>query len=266
MLYMITNIVFPNNISPYISFLLSTLTILLICTFIIKRLRYISYILEETKKIVDEDLENRIDVKGNGSFSKLAIAINDISSLAMDLLYDSIKNEVANYKFIKEIGVNNNIETDELITRISRIKNEVILDKQKINLIELIEDLANYYQGDFINSNLELKKLYTNVPTNVICSKVLLREALSEIFKNICQYAMENTKIYIDIKEEDNNIYLYIKNISKEDININSIRNNELGGIRLFENLLVLQSIKTNVEIEAGLFKVTVVFHKEEIS
>ncbi|MGL5314356.1 MAG: hypothetical protein ACRC92_13990 [Peptostreptococcaceae bacterium] len=265
-LYLIANIVFHNNIAPYVSFLLSILTILLICTFIIKRLRYLNYILEETKKIVDEDLENRIDVKGNGSFSKLALVINDISSLSMELLYDSIKNEVVNYKFIKEIEINNNLEIDELRTRISRIKNEVIVDIQSINLTELVDDLASYYEGDFINNNLELKKLYTNTPINVMGSKFLLREALSEIFKNIYQHSMENTKIYIDIKDEDNNIYLYIKNISKEEINIDTIRNNELGGIRLFENLLVLQEIKTNVETEAGLFKVTVIFHKKEIS
>lgn len=265
-LYIITNIIFSNNIAIYINFLLSILLILSICSFIIKRLRYLSYILEETKKILDEDLEKKIDIKGNGSFSKLAIVINDISSLSMDLIYDSIKNEVVSYKFIKEIGINNNIELEELQTRINRIKNEVIVDLEKINLTDLIEDLAKYYEGDLINNNLELKKLYQQIPINVIGSKVLLREALSELFKNIYQYSMENTKVYIDIKNEEDKIYLFIKNISKEDVNTVTIRNNDLGGIRLCENILALQNINTNIETEAGLFKVTIIFDIKEIS
>lgn len=267
-LYLIISIVFNPKIALGINLVLSNFAILFIFIFIKKRLKYLSYILSETRKIIDEDLENKIHIKGNGYFSTLARTINDISTLATDCINDNLKSEVLKSKFAREVSISNNIYIEEIKMVMDRVKREVDIDIkdiqiEKINLVEILAELTKINKDNFENNNIEIKKTYKNTSIMINASKLLLKEALKEIFTNIHKHAMQNTKAYIDIVEKDEKIYLSIKNISKDDCNIVDIRSDELSGVRLYENLLAIQKLKSDVENEAGLFKVTIIFNKK---
>ena len=95
------------------------------------------------------------------------------------------------------------------------------------------------------------------------------------IFSNISKYAMEGTRVYIDVKEEDENVRIEMKNISAAPLNISSeelmerfvrgdsSRSTEGSGLGLSiaASLTALMGGSLKTEIDGDLFKVILLFH-----
>ncbi len=96
----------------------------------------------------------------------------------------------------------------------------------------------------------------------MLADKNIVREALREIYINLLKYTLPNTKVYIEIKEYGDNIYLSIKNVSKDEVSISSMRDEKYKGIKFIENSLYIQNIKVSISLEASLFKIIITFQK----
>ena len=97
------------------------------------------------------------------------------------------------------------------------------------------------------------------------------------MYSNIAKYALEGTRVYIDIVDEDNKIYIKLKNVSKQKLNISAdelmqrfvrgeaSRNTEGSGLGLSiaRSLTELQKGKFNIYLDGDLFKVTIEFEKK---
>ena len=106
-------------------------------------------------------------------------------------------------------------------------------------------------------------------------SKQLYR-VIENTFSNIEKYALDNTRVYIDLKEDNDNVLLDIKNISKEELNISSeelmqrfVRGDKSRttegsglGLSISKSLVELQKGKFNIIIDGDLFKVSMSFTK----
>ena len=97
---------------------------------------------------------------------------------------------------------------------------------------------------------------------------------LENMYSNISKYAMEGTRVYTDIKEENNKIIIQLKNVSKQKLNISadelmqrfvrgdSARSTEGSGlgISIAKSLTELQNGKFNIYLDGDLFKVVIEF------
>ena len=94
------------------------------------------------------------------------------------------------------------------------------------------------------------------------------------MYSNISKYAMEGTRVYVDIEEKDNKVLIQLKNVSSQKLNISAdelmqrfvrgeaSRNTEGSGLGLSiaRSLTELQQGKFNIYLDGDLFKVTIEF------
>ena len=104
---------------------------------------------------------------------------------------------------------------------------------------------------------------------------------IENLFSNVSKYALENSRVYIDIKQskEDNlanNVIIEVKNISKDKLNISAeelmqrfVRGDKSRttegsglGISIAQNLTELQKGKFELKLDGDLFKVKIIFAK----
>ena len=99
---------------------------------------------------------------------------------------------------------------------------------------------------------------------------------VENLFSNIYKYALENSRVYIDISIVDNtNVVIEMKNISKDKLNISAdelmqrfvrgdrSRNTEGSGlgISIAQNLTELQNGTFELKLDGDLFKVKLTFN-----
>lgn len=173
-----------------------------------------------------------------------------------------------------------------------------VLDRQSARLKKLIQDLIDASKASTGNLDVSLEKTDVNVVINqalgefedklaarnlktivksfkdecfVIADGRLLWRVMENLINNIVKYAVDNSRIYIDVAEYDSeHISVTFKNISKEELNISgdelmerfvrgdSSRNTEGSGLGLSiaKSLMELQKGKMEIIVDGDLFKV----------
>lgn len=100
---------------------------------------------------------------------------------------------------------------------------------------------------------------------------------IENLFSNITKYAVENSRVYIDMQENNNDIKISMKNISKEKLNISSdelmqrfVRGDKSRytegsglGLSIAQSLTLLQKGKFDIIIDGDLFKVEMTWEKK---
>jgi len=97
---------------------------------------------------------------------------------------------------------------------------------------------------------------------------------IENLFSNISKYALENSRVYIDVKAKGNKVKIYIKNISKEKLNISAeelmqrfVRGDKSRttegsglGISISKSLTEIQNGKFELQVDGDLFKIELEF------
>ena len=97
---------------------------------------------------------------------------------------------------------------------------------------------------------------------------------MDNLFNNICKYAMDGTRVYLNALSLDGEIIFMLRNISAVQLNISAdelmerfvqgdrSRNTEGSGLGLSiaQSLTALQGGRMELQIDGDLFKVTLVF------
>ncbi|MCI8519157.1 MAG: hypothetical protein HFJ51_03540, partial [Clostridia bacterium] len=96
----------------------------------------------------------------------------------------------------------------------------VKLNLENINIIELINQTTGEFEDKFNEKSL---KLITDMPKEDIFveadSRYMYR-IIENIFSNIAKYALENSRVYIDMTRSEDRVKIEIKNISQDKLNI----------------------------------------------
>ena len=105
----------------------------------------------------------------------------------------------------------------------------------------------------------------------------LLWRVIENLFTNICKYALEGTRLYIDVSQEEKYVKIYIKNISKYKLNIpgdelmerfvrgdlsRSTSGNGLG-LSIAKSLVELQKGYFDIDINGDLFTAIITLPRE---
>lgn len=198
------------------------------------------------------------------NYSELIIVEDDVNNIKD---YAKVINEKSHK--LKEL-------IDSLFDFSKITTSNISFDKMEIDFIELINMSIGEWTDKFNEKNLEV---LTNYPEEQILLNLdgqYSSRILDNIFSNIYKYAMENTRVYIDVYDEGNKVRLDIKNISKYPLNISAnellerftrgdaSRSTEGSGLGLSiaQSLTEQQNGKFDIEILGDLFKVEIIFNK----
>ena len=102
----------------------------------------------------------------------------------------------------------------------------------------------------------------------------LVWRVMSNILSNAVKYALPNTRLYIDMTQQQDSVVISFKNISREELNVSAedlmerfvrgdaSRNTEGSGLGLniAKSLMELQGGKLELLVDGDLFKVTLIF------
>lgn len=152
----------------------------------------------------------------------------------------------------------------------------VKLNLESINICELIKQMIGEFEDRFKKKGLDI---IINMPNEGIYVKAdnrYMYRVIENLFSNISKYALENSRVYVDIYDKGETVEIEIKNISKDKLNISvdelmqrfvrgdKSRNTEGSGlgISISKSLTELQNGKFNMEIDGDLFKVELEFTK----
>lgn len=248
-----------------------------------KLVRGINNIQKGMKEAVDEKVKSerlKTDLITNVSHD-LKTPLTSIMNYTKLLKKENLQNEKAR-KYI-EILENKSIKlknlTEDLI-EISKLSsgNESV-NLERLNFAEMVLQANGEFAEKFEEKGLNIisdftsEEIYTNLD-----SKKMWR-VLENIYSNIYKYSLENTRVYIQIKEKNDIIEFTAKNISKQELNIDSkelmerfvrgekSRTDEGNGLGLSiaKELVELQGGKFNIYIEGDLFKISIIKGKRDV-
>lgn len=283
---------------------------------IMKEVDKFKQIHDATEKIYKGDTNIKLDESlYTGVLKELAIYINDIAGGFSNAIKESLKSERLKTELITNVSHDIKTPLTSIINYVDLLKQENIqnekakeyievLDNKSQRLKKLIEDLVeaskassenikinkevlnvkellNQVTGEFEDKfNSRSLNIISKLPEETVYIKAdsrYLYRVLENTYSNVAKYAEENTRVYIDcILEEKNTVAIYVKNISKDELNISAdelmqrfvrgdkSRNTEGSGLGLSiaKSLTELQDGTFNIYLDGDLFKVAIKFKR----
>jgi signal transduction histidine kinase len=290
---------------------------MIIIVYVIKKLIYLNKIMEGAQEIKNGKIDYKIEIQGNDSFTILAENINNISEGLDNAIDEKLKSERMKSELITNVSHDLKTPLTAIINYVGLIKKEediqppylndyvnildnkskrlkvliedlfeaskassgtINLNIEKLNLSQLLKQSIGENEEKLAKSNLELIIDLPKDPVYINCDGKRMYRVFENLLTNIAKYSLENTRVYIQIKEKGDNVYVDMKNISSYQLNFEPdeiterfkrgdlSRNTEGSGLGLAiaKDLVELQSGKFEIQIDADLFKVELVFIKAQ--
>ncbi len=228
---------------------------------ILKRIHSFEKIEKQLKDIYEGNIEERLlEEDFTSEFKNVVEYINDISNGFENAIQEGVKSERLKTELITNVShdiktpltsiINyvdllkqENIEsekakeyieilegkaqrlkrlTEDLVEASKASSGNVKLNLEKINIGELINQTTGEFEDKFNERKLEV---ITSIPEEDIYieadSRYMYR-VIENAFSNISKYALENSRVYIDIILEEGKVKVSIKNISSAKLNIST--------------------------------------------
>lgn len=166
----------------------------------------------------------------------------------------------------------------EDLFEISKISSgEIEVHRVEFELNEMLMQMIGEWEDKFKERGLEIISSTSSI-ANVSLDPDLMYRVFQNIFSNIYKYALENTRVYVDLFV-NKEIAILFKNISKEELNLSSkellerfvrgdsSRRTEGAGLGLSiaKSLIEVQDGEFYIDIDGDLFKQTIVFKNKFI-
>ena len=316
-LYIIAIFALPSILDGLGIILLFGLTIWIFYE-IIRRINGIKNIEKQLELIYDgKRPENLKKENFTKDYYNMVSYVNDISNGFENAVEQGIKSERLKAELITNVSHDIKTPLTSIINYVDLLKNEniesekakeyiEILDNKSQRLKKLIQDLVeaskassgniklnleNLSLSELINQSIgefedkfEEKKLsiIKNIPEKDIIIKADSRymyRIIENLFENITKYALENSRVYIDISyAKENKVKVEFKNISKEKLNITeeelmqrfvrgeksrTTEGNGLG-LSISQSLTEIQGGEFKIVIDGDLFKAELEFEIEK--
>ena len=175
--------------------------------------------------------------------------------------------------------------TDDLVEASKLSSGNIEFHMERLNLAELINQAIGELSERLEEKGLQLVFDGSNVPAYIYADSRRMWRVMENLFNNVYKYAMENTRVYIDLTIEEhengNIVEASIKNISERQMNIkaadlterfirgDSSRTTEGSGLGLYitKSLIKAQNGEFDIRLDGDLFKAVMRFpeHKSEV-
>ncbi|MEQ8202012.1 MAG: HAMP domain-containing sensor histidine kinase, partial [Syntrophomonadaceae bacterium] len=224
-----------------------------------KKVKELNTIKEGVRRVKAGDIHHTIEVPGNGEFARLAADINSITDGLNKAVANEVKSERLKSELISNVSHDIRTPLTSIITYVDLLKRETdqakaaeyieIIDQKSQRLKTLTDDLfeatkassgnipVNYEKVDIValvnqglgeyddkiqERRLEFKFSHPDEKTYVRADGRLLWRAIENLMLNVFKYALEGSRVYIDIVDDGPRTTLTIKNISAYELNISA--------------------------------------------
>jgi len=257
--------------------------------------------------ITSGDLSYNLEESGSGDLFKLAKNINNMKTSFKNSLESEMKSERLKSELITNVSHDLKTPLTSIINYIDLLKNEKItkdemkeyisvLDRKSLRLKTIIEDLfeASKIASGSVEMNIEkldvisllnqslaefdekIKNSSLEFKLNYPASKVYLNldgkktwRVFENLIGNILKYSQNNTRVYIDVIEENGKVCIIMKNISAFELNFDvdeiferfkrgdQSRSTEGSGLGLAiaKSIVELEGGSLEIQIDGDLFK-----------
>ena len=246
-----------------------------------------------------------------GKFKKFAMAINSMAGAARIAAERQLKSERMKTELITNVSHDIKTPLTSIINYVDLLKKPhdapqeqqylEVLDRQSQRLKKLIDDLMEMSKASTGNIAVEMGRVDAveainqamgefsdklegadlipvfrcpQAPVLIRADGKLLWRVMSNLLSNAVKYAMPGTRLYMDLLVIQGNAVLNMKNISRDQLNVNAdelmerfvrgdtSRNTEGSGLGLniAKSLVELQKGQMHLMVDGDLFKVTMVF------
>lgn len=277
----------------------------------------LSQVLEGTLRIGRGDIDYKIDTsRMHGENKELADAVNMVGNGIKSAVEQSMKDERLKADLITNVSHDIKTPLTSIINFVNLLKRENITDErvkgyinvldvksqrlkqltddlveaskissgnislqfEKINFSELIHQTCGEFADKLKEKCLEVIISVPEGPVYIEADPRRIWRVVENLFSNAYKYALEGTRVYLDIRETEENGVRYalfsMKNISAQSLNIQAdelterfirgdvSRSTEGSGLGLSiaKNLTELQKGRFMIYLDGDLFKVTLTF------
>ncbi|MBM7549444.1 sensor histidine kinase [Peptoniphilus gorbachii] len=187
---------------------------------------------------------------------------------------DNTKDEVKEYsKIINEKSNKLKVLIEDLFEVSKATSNNIELDRQELDFNSLVQQSIGEWEDKISEKNIEI---ISNLPEEKVMLKIdgqKFSRVLDNLFSNISKYALENSRVYVDLIDEDG-VRLTIKNISKYPLNISAEELMERFtrgeksrttsgsglGLSIASSFVRAHGASFDIDIDGDLFKVRIEF------
>ena len=187
---------------------------------------------------------------------------------------DNTEDEVKEYsKIINEKSNKLKVLIEDLFEVSKATSNNIELDRQELDFNSLVQQSIGEWEDKIKENNIEI---ISNLPEDKLMLNIdgqKFSRVLDNLFSNISKYALENSRVYVDLLEEDG-VKLTIKNISKYPLNISAEELMERFtrgeksrttsgsglGLSIASSFVRAHGASFDIEIDGDLFKITIEF------
>ena len=269
-------------------------------------------LMDSVSRMSKGDLNIKVDDKHMvGAFSQFAQSLNNLANVTVDAARKQLKSERMKTELITNVSHDIKTPLTSIINYVDLLQKAQteqerqeyleVLDRQSQRLKKLIEDLMDMSKASTGNMTVDITRVdavesvnqalgeFADKLDRAMLSPVfrhdedsmpmmadgrLVWRVLSNLLGNAVKYALPGTRLYIDLARLEGNVVLSVKNISREELNVDAdelmerfvrgddSRNTEGSGLGLniAKSLMELQKGELQLLVDGDLFKVTLIF------
>lgn len=273
-------------------------------------------ILQGVERITEGNLSTKIEVEElHGENKILAEAINNIGAGLLHAVDDNTKNERMKAELIANVSHDIKTPLTSIINyvnllKMERIENEraqnyirildeksqrlkqltedlveasrvssgsIKLDMQKIDIVELVCQTGGEFDEKFESKELTI---VTKLPKSAVliwADGRQLYRVIENLYNNVAKYAMEKTRVYVEVLARGEKAEFSIKNVSEKSLAIENCSVEDLTerfirgdssrttegsglGLSIAKNLTILMGGKFEISVDGDLFKANITF------
>lgn len=278
-------------------------------------------IMEGVKRIKEGALDSKIDLNEiHGENRVLAENINNIGTGLECAVEESTKNERMKADLITNVSHDIKTPLTSIVNYVNLLKNEKIeneraqgyirildekaarmkqliedlveaskvssgnvkLDMQIIDLVELVYQTAGEFDDKFESKGLTVVTKLPNMPVFICADGRQLYRVIENLYNNVAKYAMENTRVYVEIAAKDERVVFSIKNVSEKSLAQENSQAGDLTerftrgdssrttegsglGLSIAKNLTQLMGGTFDISVDGDLFKAVLVFLNQTV-
>lgn len=272
-------------------------------------------ILKGVEKIAGGNLSAKIDVEElHGEDRKLAEAINNIGAGLLHAVDDSTKNERMKANLITNVSHDIKTPLTSIINYVNLIKREDIenervknyvrildeksqrlkqltedlveaskvssgnvkLDMQQIDLVELVCQTGGEFNEKFESKELTIVTKLPHDAVYIYSDGRQLYRVIENLYNNVAKYALEKTRVYVDVQSDGDEAVFSIKNVSEKVLPVDNSSVDDLTerfirgdvsrttegsglGLSIAKNLTTLMGGRFGISVDGDLFKAEIV-------
>ena len=169
----------------------------------------------------------------------------------------------------------------EDLVEASRISSgNIELEMERINLVELVHQTEGEFAERFEARGLQVISNLPRESVVILADGRRIWRVLENLYNNVAKYAMEHTRVYVDMQADGAQVLFSIKNISENALNIpaeelterfirGDISRSTEGsglGLSIAKNLMTMMGGSFRIYLDGDLFKVMIGFKQEQSS